>query len=85
MPAKRPLWDKCTINLNYLINIIHLQASLVITPARASGTAGEKRDSANLSYSATIDKTLFYDIKSPHNGAKQPCGFFVSAALAMLD
>ena len=54
MPAKRPLWDKCTINLNYLINIIHLQASLVITPARASGTAGEKRDSANLSECLTL-------------------------------
>ncbi len=39
-----------TINLNYLINIIHFQASLVITPARASGTAVEKRDSANLSF-----------------------------------
>jgi len=49
MPAKQPLWEKWTINLNYLINIIHFQASLVITPARASGTAGEKRDSANLS------------------------------------
>ena len=49
MLAKRPLWEKGAINLNYLINIIHLQASLVITPARASGTAVEKRDSAILS------------------------------------
>jgi hypothetical protein len=51
MPAKRPLWENWTIIINYLINIIHLLASLTITPARASGTAVEKRDSANLSYS----------------------------------
>ena len=66
MPAKRPLWDKCTINLNYLINIIHLQASLVITPARASGTAGEKRDSANLSFGAIYglpNQLKFLDIQ----------------------
>ena len=66
MPAKRPLWDKCTINLNYLINIIHLQASLVITPARASGTAGEKRDSANLSIRAIYglpNQLKFLDIQ----------------------
>jgi hypothetical protein len=49
MPGKRSLWAKETINLNYLINTIHLWASLVITPARASGTAVEKRHSANLS------------------------------------
>jgi hypothetical protein len=54
MPAKQALWEKGAINLNYLINIIHLQASLVITPARASGTAGEKRDSANLSLRAKL-------------------------------
>jgi len=50
MPAKRPLWENRTIIINYLINIIHLLASPAITPARASGTAVEKRDSANLSY-----------------------------------
>ena len=49
MPAKRPLWENRTIIINYLINIIHLLASPAITPARASGTAVEKRDSANLS------------------------------------
>jgi hypothetical protein len=51
MPAKRPLRETRMIIINYLINIIHLLASLTITPARASGTAVEKRDSANLSYS----------------------------------
>jgi hypothetical protein len=55
MPAKQPLWEKWTINLDYLINIIHFQASLVITPARASGTAVEKRDSANLSLIIKVD------------------------------
>ncbi len=47
MPAKRLHWAKVIINFNYLINIIHLQAFRVIPPARASGTAVEKRDSAN--------------------------------------
>jgi hypothetical protein len=49
MPAKRSLWAKGVINFNYLIITIHLWASRVISPAQASGTAGEKRDSANLS------------------------------------
>ena len=57
MPAKRPLWENWTIIINYLINIIHLQASLAITPARASGTAVEKRDSANLSYISALLKS----------------------------
>jgi hypothetical protein len=47
MPTKRSLWAKVVINFNYLINTIHLQASRVIPPARTSGTAVEKRDSAN--------------------------------------
>jgi hypothetical protein len=66
MPAKRPLWENRTIIINYLINIIHLQASLAITPARASGTAVEKRDSANLSYRAIYglpNQLKFFDIQ----------------------
>jgi hypothetical protein len=66
MPAKRPLWGKWVINLNYLINIIHWQASLVITPARASGTALEKRDSANLSNIKQLDN--FFYIAYDHHG-----------------
>jgi hypothetical protein len=49
MPVKRSLWPKETINRNYLINIIHQQEARAIPPARAGGTAAEKRDSANLS------------------------------------
>ena len=49
MPVKRSLWPKEIINRNYLINIIHQQEVRSIPPARASETAAEKRDSANLS------------------------------------
>ncbi len=66
MPAKRSLWAKGIINFNYLIITIHLWASRVISPARASGTAGEKRDSANLSYWTC----LFYLLVS-RNGVLQ--------------
>ena len=55
MPAKRSLWSKETINKNYLINIIHRQEVCAILPARASETAAEKRDSANLSSKKSID------------------------------
>jgi len=54
MPAKRSLWPKEIINRNYLINIIHQQEARSIPPARASETAAEKRDSANLSYNSLL-------------------------------
>jgi hypothetical protein len=50
MPAKRSLWAKGVINFNYLMNIIHFQASRVNFPARASGRPFEKRYSAILSF-----------------------------------
>ena len=65
MPAKRSLWAKRIINFNYLINAIHLWASRVIPPARASGTAVEKRDSANLSLYLNLD-TLNFDVYNTH-------------------
>ena len=37
MPTKRSLWAKVVINFNYLINIIHLQASRVIPPPGPRG------------------------------------------------
>jgi hypothetical protein len=52
MPAKRSLWAKGIINLYYLMNVTHFQASRIILPARASGRPFEKRNSANLSYRA---------------------------------
>ena len=58
MPVKRSLWPKEIINRNYLINIIHQQEARSIPPARASETAAEKRDSANLSNMDNIDKSL---------------------------
>jgi len=58
MPVKRSLWPKEIINRNYLINIIHQQEARSIPPARASETAAEKRDSANLSTRITIVSTL---------------------------
>jgi hypothetical protein len=54
MPVKRSLWPKEIINRNYLINIIHQQEVRSIPPARASETAAEKRDSANLSAGVDI-------------------------------
>jgi hypothetical protein len=66
MPAKRSLWAKGIINLYYYINIIHLWTSRVILPAQASGTAVEKRNSANLSLRAIYglpNQLKFLDIQ----------------------
>jgi hypothetical protein len=54
MPAKRSLWAKGIINLYYLMNVIHFQASRIILPARASGRPFEKRNSANLSSTTAL-------------------------------
>jgi hypothetical protein len=49
MAEKRIFCGNWILNINYLINTIHLQAPLVISIAEPPGKVVKKRDSANLS------------------------------------